>query len=249
MIDVAIDAAKQAGELALKYFKTQPKVSYKPDNSPVTIADKKAELLIRKIISKKYPDHGIIGEEFEAKNPSAPLKWVIDPIDGTKGFIRGIPFWSTLLALLENDKPIIGICFFPAINEVYISQKNKGSYLNGKKIHVSKIKNLKYATLSYGSIKRFQDKGKLEGLINLSSKTQSNKGYSDAFGYSLVAQGKIDIFAEANNQIHDVAAPALLVEEAGGKFTDIYGKFSLTSGSDVATNGLLHKQVIKILNS
>lgn len=249
MIDVAVDAAKQAGLLALKYFKSQPKVSYKVDNTPVTRADKEAEQLIRKIIAKKFPDHGIIGEEFEPTNPQARVKWVIDPIDGTKSFIRGIPFWSTLLAVLENDKPIIGICFFPALDQIYTAQKNKGAYLNGKRIKVSKVPKLENAFISHGGIKSFERKNKLKGFLRLMEVVQCDRGFGDAFGYALVAQGKIDAFLEGGNKIHDVAAPSILVQEAGGKFTDLSGKFSLTSGSDVATNGLLHHQVLKLLNN
>src|SRR3989344_4652305 len=107
MIDVAINAAKAGGELALRYFKNQPKVSYKPDNSPVTKADIEVEKLIRKIISKKFPDHGIIGEELPPVNPKAKYQWIIDPIDGTRDFIRQIPYWAVYIALLENQKPII----------------------------------------------------------------------------------------------------------------------------------------------
>src|SRR3989344_2215493 len=118
MLDVAIDAAKQAGDLALKYFNNQPKVTYKADKSPVTRADIEAEKLIRKILAKNFPDHGIQGEELSPVNPKARYQWVIDPIDGTKSFVRHLPFWSTLLALLENGKPIIGISYSPCDTEV-----------------------------------------------------------------------------------------------------------------------------------
>src|SRR4030042_4084238 len=116
MIGVAIETAKAAGDLAYRYFKTQTaswRITYKPDKSPVTKADIEAEKLIRKIISKKFPDHGIVGEEMEETNPNARFKWIIDPIDGTKQFVRGIPFWATLLALLENGKPILGVVYSP----------------------------------------------------------------------------------------------------------------------------------------
>ena len=249
MIDVAIDAARQAGLLALKYFKSQPKVSYKADNTPVTRADKEAELLIRKIAAQKFPDHGVIGEEFEPTNPQARFKWVIDPIDGTKSFIRGIPFWSTLLAVMENGRPIIGICFFPALDEIYIAQKGKGAFLNDKRIKVSKVAKLENAFISHGGIEAFEKRGQLKGFLELIKAVQCDRGFGDAFGYALVAQGKIDAFFEGGNKIHDIAAPSIMIQEAGGKFTDLSGKFSLTSGSDVATNGLLHNQVIKILNS
>src|SRR3989344_1639815 len=118
MLDVAIDAAKQAGEIALRYFKTQPKVSYKADKSPVTRADIEAEKLIRKIISKKFPDHGIIGEELPPVNPKARYQWVIDPIDGTRDFIHQIPHWAVYIAVLEKDKPIMSVIYFPTLSDL-----------------------------------------------------------------------------------------------------------------------------------
>lgn len=249
MIDVAIDAAKQGGQLAYQYFKKVPKVRYKADNSPVTIADKNVEKLIRSIISKKFPDHGIIGEEAAAVNPGSKFQWIIDPIDGTKQFVRGIPFWTTLVALLEDNKPILGVAYSAPGDEVYSAQQNKGTYLNGKKIHVSKISELKYASCSFSSITPFKDKSKLEGFLKICSSVHSHRGYGDTLGYILLIQGKTDIVLEAKDKIWDIAAPAILVEEAGGKFTDFKGKFSLTSGEAVATNGILHRDILKLLNS
>lgn len=249
MIDVAIDAAKQAGELALRYFKDQPKVSYKPDKSPVTKADIEAEKLIRRIISRKFPDHGIIGEELPPINPKAKYQWVIDPIDGTKSFVRRLPFWSTLLALLENGKPIIGISFSPADNEIFIAEKGKGAFLNGTRQKVSKISQLQNAYLAHGSIDAFENKNMFEGFMKLYRETGSHRGFGDSFAYHLLIKGDVDIMVEAKDKIHDIAAVALIVEEAGGKFSDFSGKSSLTSDCGVATNGLLHNQVLKILNS
>lgn len=249
MLDVAIDAAKRGGDLAYRYFKTQPKVSYKPDNSPVTKADIEVEKLIRKIISKKFPDHGIIGEELPPINPKTKYQWVIDPIDGTKQFIRDMPFWGTLLAVLENNKPIIGITYFPVFDEFAVAQKNKGSYLNDKKVRVSKISDISHSYMIHGAIDRFEKFGKVENLLNLSKICEGRRGYGDAYGYNLIITGKADIMLEGSVYIQDVAATSLLVEEADGKFTDFNGKFSLTSGNAIATNGILHEQVLKILNS
>lgn len=248
MLDVAIDAAKQAGELALRYFKTQPKVSYKADSSPVTRADIEAEKLIRKIISKKFPDHGIIGEELPPVNPKARYRWVIDPIDGTKSFVRRLPFWSTLLALMENGKPIIGISFSPADNELFTAEKGKGAHLNGKRQHVSKISKLQDAYLVHGSIDAFDNKKMLNGFMKLYKATGSHRGFGDSFAYHILIKGNVDIMVEAKDKVHDIAAVALIVEEAGGKFSDFTGKFSLTSDCGVATNGILHSQVLKLLN-
>ena len=247
MLNIAIDAAKAGGELALKYFKSQPKVLYKADNSPVTRADIETEKLIRKIISKNFPDHGIIGEELPPLNPKARYQWVIDPIDGTKMFVRKIPLWSTLLALLEDNKPIIGVVFLPAIDNLYYAAKNRGAFLNNKRIHVSKVKDINFAFLSHGSIKRFSDVNKINNLLKIVNKSHAIRGFGDSDAYSYVASGKIDIHLSAAEAIHDIAAPAILIEEAGGKFTDFSGKFSLTSGNAVATNGLLHTQVLRLL--
>ena len=249
MIDVAIGAAKQAGELALKYFKTQPKVSYKADKSPVTKADIEVEKLIRRIIGSKFPNHGIIGEEFGQSKPNAKYKWVIDPIDGTRLFIRGIPLWSVLIAVLKDNNPIIGINFSPAIGEFALAEKNKGAFLNDKRIHVSKISDIKLSFLGHGSVKRFSEIKMLKKFLKVAEKIQSIRGYSDSYALNLLASGKIDIYLEPRAAIHDLAAPAIIVKEAGGKFTDFSGKFSITSGNAVATNGLLHDQVLKILNS
>ena len=247
MIDVAIDTARAAGALAYRYFKTQPKVRYKSDNSPVTAADIEAEKLIRRMITKNFPDHGIIGEELENVNPKAKYQWIIDPVDGTRDFVRNIPIWATFLAVLENGKPIIGISFTPATDELFVAQKWQGTHLNGKKTRVSKISDLKLACISHGAISRFNDKGKLEGLLKICEIVQHRRGFS-TLGLNLLLKGNIDICTEPAGGIHDFAAVSILVEEAGGKFTDFDGKFSLTSGNGIATNGLLHNQVIRLLN-
>src|SRR3989344_4841736 len=252
MIDVAIKAALAAGELALRYFeharnkpsyfKTQSasrRITYKPDDSPVTRADVEAEMLIRKIITKKFPDHGIIGEELPPVSPKARYQWVIDPIDGTKSFVRRLPFWSTLLALLENGKPIIGISFSPADNEIYSAEKGKGTFLNGKRQRVSKVSNLQNAYLAHGSIDAFENKNMLNGFMKLYRKTGSHCGFGDSFAYHLLIKGSIDIMVEAKDNVHDIAGPAILVKEAGGRFSDFSGKFSLTSDCGVATNDIL----------
>lgn len=165
-----------------------------------------------------------------------------------KSFIRGIPFWSTLFALLKDDKPILGISFSAVSNEIFVAEKGKGTYLNGKKIHVSKLSDIKLSYLTHSSINAFEEKGMLNNFMNLYNATNSHRGYGDSFGYHLLIQGKVDIMLEARDKIYDIAAPSILVEEAGGKFSDFKGNFSLTSDCAVATNGLLHNEVIKILN-
>lgn len=249
MIDVALDAATRAGKLALKYFKTQPKVEYKADDTPVTRADREAEQLIRKIISKKFPEHGIIGEEFGAVNPGAKYTWVIDPVDGTKEFVHGLPFWATLLAVLENGKPIIGILYSPAQKELFIAQKGRGTTLNGKKLKVSKVRELNRAYISYESLSHFERKNLLPELLELCKATHSKRCYGTPFSFNLLLKGYLDVVASASGGIWDYAAPAILIEEAGGKSSDFTGAPKLDSGNFLATNGLLHEKVLKILKN
>jgi len=248
MIDTAIEVAKQAGALAYQHFKTQLKVTYKPDDSPVTRADIEAEKLARKIISKKFPNHGIIGEEFGSTNVGAKYKWTIDPIDGTRDFIRKSQFWATLISVLENEKPIIGVAFFPTLDELFIAQKGKGCFFNGKKTKVSKISSLKNAYIDLGSqLKHFAYKNKVREILEISQRVQCIRNIA-AYGYSLLLTGRADGMIDASGGIWDFAAPAILVEEAGGKFSDFSGKFCLTSENGFFSNGLIHNQILKILN-
>ena len=247
MLDVAVDAAKAGGDLAYRYFKTHPKVTYKPDNSPVTKADIEVEKLIRKIITKNFPDHDIHGEELPDKTVKSKYQWIIDPIDGTRYYSSGLDYWSTLLAVLENGKPIIGISYYPATKEFFVAEKDKGTFLNDKKMRVSKIKSLEQAFFAHGSIQRLSKMGKLPGLISLYDKTLGHSGFGWSLSLNLLFKGKVETALETGN-IHDFAAPALLTQEAGGKFSDLSGKPSLTSGVLLVSNGLLHNQVLKILN-
>lgn len=248
MIDMAIKAAIEGGKLASSYFKNIPKVSFKGDKSPITKADIETEKLIRHLITHKFPNHGIIGEEFKQINPKAQIQWIIDPIDGTRDFVRGIPFWSVLVAVLKNNKPIIGIEFLPAIDEMYIAQIGKGTFLNDKRMHVSKVKDLKNAYISHGSIKRFDESKNLTKLLKVCKSAATDYSCRN-LGFKFLLEGKMDILLETYGNIYDFAAPAILTSEAGGSFSDFSGKNSLTSGNAVFTNGLLHKQVINILNS
>ena len=250
MLDVAIDAAKAGGELALKYFKSHPKVSYKADKTPVTRADIEAEKLIRKIITKKFPDHGIIGEELGTTNQKSRFQWTIDPIDGTRYFAHGLPFWGTLLALIENGKPIIGISYLPLMGHLFLAQKGKGAFLNGKRTRVSKTSNLEFSSVANGSLVYFNAIKKLKNLLDIYGESRGSKvGIGGIYGYSLLAQGLIEICLDPKSEIYDIAAPSIIIEEAGGKFSDFSGKFSLTAGAFVATNEILHSKVLKLLNS
>ncbi len=247
MLDTAIEAAKAGGKVAYSYFKNIPKISYKADNTPVTKADLETEKAIRQVITRGFPRHGIIGEEIENTKPTAKYQWVIDPIDGTKSFVRGIKEWGVLLALLENNKPIIGVYNSPATDEIFYCQKGKGTFLNGKRTFVSKVKNLEKSFIVYSSINHFTQHNKVNNIVKIASIAQGKRGASDCAGINLLLKGQVDVNISGRGSIWDYAAPAILTEEAGGKFSDASGIFSLTNRIGIFSNGLVHKQVIELL--
>lgn len=247
MLDVAIQAAKAATKITLKYFKNQPKVSYKPDKSPVTIADKTAEKLIRHIIAQKFPDHGIIGEELEPTNPKARYQWIIDPIDGTRDFIRGMKLWSTFIAVADQRKVIAAVAYYPTTEEMFTAELGKGTRLNGKKIKVSKINNLDIAYMSHGQITRFETNGFFDNFMKVARIVNSKRNFG-SYSLAQLLNGHVDIYLEPGGGVWDFAAPSLLVTEAGGKFTDFAGRNKIDSGNAILTNGLLHSKVLNLFN-
>ncbi|MDD4353094.1 MAG: inositol monophosphatase [Candidatus Nanoarchaeia archaeon] len=248
-LGIAIKAAKEAGKILIQKY---PLIDYnlKQDNSPVTEADRIAENKIKTIIKKYCPNHGFICEESGNENNNSEYKWIIDPLDGTKNYLRKIPFFSTLIALSKNDEIILGVSYAPLLKELIYAEKGKGAYLNGKKINVSKIDLLEKSYLSFGGINLFEKKGNLKQLLSLAGKTMGRRGFGDAYSYHLLASGKIDIMVEPKTNIWDFAPFCIIIKEAGGKITDIKGKsISLKSDSVISTNGLLQDKVVKEFNN
>jgi len=243
-LEVALKAVKEAEAIINKYYSNDIKATLKPDQSPVTVADQEAESVIRKIIKDNYPDHNILGEEEgESKNNSS-FTWVIDPIDGTKNFMRKIPLFATQLALIKDGKVILGISNAPVLGELVYAEKGKGAYLNDKKISVSNVNILDKSYMSYGGLGYFDKEGLLDTLLQLNRDTLAHRGFGDFWSYHLLAQGKIDIVLEAKTKFWDIAALSLIVGEAGGKVTNLQGHaVSMSTTSVIATNGSLHSLV------
>lgn len=245
-LKVAIEAAKAGAKAALKYFKTNPSFELKPDNSPVTKADKESENVIRKYISNVFPKANFLGEEGGGSLEQKEV-WLIDPLDGTKNFIRGLPFWGIEISLVRDNKIIVGVSFAPSINELLFAERGGGAHCNNKRIFVSKVNRLSDAFLNHGTLSYFGHR--LSGFLKLASSTFRQRGFGDLYGYHLVAQGKADIMMDAGNKPWDIAAIKVIVEEAGGKVTNFKGEeWQLVDTTAVATNGLLHDEVIRILN-
>ncbi|MEW6703196.1 MAG: histidinol-phosphatase [Bacteroidota bacterium] len=239
--------AQESGKIIRQYWRTEIVVDSKADSSPVTIADKKAEELMRGMIMKEFPDHGILGEEFGEHNSNAGYKWVLDPIDGTKSFICGTVTFGTLIALLKNDKPVFGVINQPILDEFLIGDNNAAE-LNGTKVHVRNCKNISDAVLlttdqlnieKYHSVKNFEE---------LMHKVKLYRTWGDCYGYYLVATGYADIMIDAIMNPWDLLPLIPIIRGAGGTITDYYGADPLKGNSIVATCGEIHSEVISRLN-
>lgn len=239
--------AVESGRIIKQYFRSELSIETKSDSSPVTIADKKAEELMREMIMKHFPEHGIIGEEFGVLNPDAEYQWVLDPIDGTKSFICGSVTFGTLISVMKNGEPVLGVINQPVLGEFLIGD-NEISLLNGTPVKVRGCKNLKEAVLlttDHLNIARYQNKEKFDSLI---SSVKLYRNWGDCYGYYLLASGFADIMIDPVMSKWDLMALIPIIRGAGGVITDYHGKEPVKGNSIIATAGMIHEEVIKILN-
>jgi histidinol-phosphatase len=245
LLKVAIEAAEAGAAHALKHFTGHSSFTYKSKNTPVTKTDIEVEEIIKKTILKSFPQAKFVGEEGGGSFNQEEF-WLIDPIDGTRGFIRGLPLWGTLLAYCKNGQVLVGVSAIPAMNELMYAEKGQGAFLNNKKIHVSKIANLKDSYLNYGRPTYFTNRSALDKLID---SCNGARGIGDAYSYHLLASGRIDVNVEGRLKAWDVAPYKIIVEEAGGQVSNLEGKdWQFSDTTFMTTNKLLHNQVIKVLN-
>ncbi|HBX64634.1 MAG: histidinol-phosphatase [Balneola sp.] len=249
LLQAATEIAKIGGHHTLKYFKKNVEVISKADDSPVTIADKETEQIIRKEIQKRYPDHGIIGEEFGRTNEDSNIQWVLDPIDGTKSFIHGIPFYTTLIGILIDNEPQVGIIYAPALEEICVAAIGEGATLNGEPCKVRDTEQLEDATLLVTEIYRFKEMDQQEVFEELMSKTKLHRTWGDAYGHMMVATGRADVMYDPILNIWDAAALLPVMREAGGVFSDIEGNETIHSGNGFSTNKALFPEVKKIFEA
>ncbi|HUQ85900.1 MAG TPA: inositol monophosphatase [Candidatus Limnocylindrales bacterium] len=246
-LKTAIKAAKIGAAKAKKYFdnKTDLNQKTKLDNTPVTIADPATEEVIKKFILSKFPNANIIGEETGGSMTNETF-WVIDPIDGTRSFIRGIPTWGVLIAFCKNNQFQIGVCYFPLLDVMIWAETGQGAFLNGKKINVSKVKNLNKAYVSTGNIKHFEKK---QVIFDLADASYVLRCPEATYATYLVVCGKTDALVDVKASLWDYAPFITIAKEAGGKISNTKGDpLKLTDKGYVVTNGLLHDDVIKIVN-
>jgi len=223
------------------------KVSYKSDSSPVTDLDLASEEIIRKTLSSAFPGDGFIGEEYGEIKGKTGASWVIDPIDGTKNFVRGIPFWGSLIARVVNDRLDLGVMHMPATGETIWAVRGGGAFHNGRRIRVSRINRLARSFITYGGLDYFVRNGDAPRLERLATAGYISRSFGDCGAYTYVARGMTEVMLERGLKPWDAAAPKMIIEEAGGKFTDWSGRDNWRSPEALATNGLVHSAVLKII--
>ena len=258
-LNFARQLAYRAGRITLSYYNKGIRHDLKRDESPVTAADRATEEFIRGEIEKAYPSHAIVGEEFgETASPSPAgrgvrgeggkaFRWIIDPIDGTKSFLKGVPFYSVLLALEIEGKSRVGAVCFPALDEILYAADGLGAWWNGRRARVSNVGDLKQAVFTYTSWSGFRTKKRLEVFNNLHKECFFGRGWSDAYGYHMVATGRAEIMLDPSIKIWDVAPFPPIFREAGGFFGSWKGNEGHTHGEGLAVNAALKSKVLKLM--
>ena len=243
----SVDVAQAAGAFTLGYFNPGTPYELKADNSPVTAADRGAELLLRERIAAAYPSHGILGEEFGETPGTEPARWILDPIDGTFSFISGVPLYSVLVALEWKGEMVAGVIHLPALRETVYAARGLGCWCNGRRARVSDVSDLSQARISATCTKLFEQQGRLGAFDRLRTACLTDRGWADAYGYACLATGRVDVVLDPIMHIWDNAALLPVVTEAGGTFTDWQGNPTHAAPEALATNGALLDPVLDTL--
>ncbi|MEO5918299.1 MAG: inositol monophosphatase family protein [Candidatus Limnocylindrales bacterium] len=257
-VDTALGWCDAADELALRYFRQAPVTTRKPDRSFVTEADTAVEHLLRERIADAFPEHGVVGEEFGTEAGDAAVRWFVDPIDGTHNYMRGVPIFATLLGVERDGELQAGIISAPAMGGRWFAWRGGGAWGAGplagadragapRRLHVTAISDLSDAQILYAGTQDLIATGEAPGFTRLLQGSWRERGLGDFWGYSLVAEGAAEAMVEVGLSIWDIAAPLVLVEEAGGRVTDFQGRRIFDGGTTLATNGVLHDEVRRIL--
>ena len=247
LLEAVQDAARVAGTIAMRHYRTALTVEAKADGSPVTVADRETEAALREWITRRFPEDGIEGEELGVTRPDAPRRWIIDPIDGTKTFVRRVPLWGTLVAVAEQTEVLAGAAFFPAVDEMLAAAPGEGAWWNGARCSVSSVDQLDRATVLTTNERFGDDETKRSAWRRLSDRAMMSRSWGDCYGYLLVATGRAEVMVDGRMAAWDAAALLPIIREAGGIFTDWSGARTAFGGSAIATNAALAAEVRGLL--
>lgn len=245
--DFAAELAWQAGKVTLRYFQTDLTPELKHDASPVTVADRASERLMREMIEARYPTHSILGEEEGETRPGASHCWILDPIDGTKTFVRGVPLYAVLVGLERDGQLIVGAVNIPAMGDFLVAAHGEGCFWNGRRARVSNVTELGEALLLATDSERMAAHGREEAYRKLVAATRMQRTWGDAYGYVLVATGRAEIMLDPLMSPWDCAALLPVLQEAGGTFTDWSGRPTIYGSEAIATNGALLPAVLSLV--
>lgn len=249
LLETALSAARGAGEMLANQLSRPQSVHKKVDGSIVTDLDIAVEQYIKELIATRYPEHGFVGEETGRAERPSKFTWVIDPIDGTKNFLRGLPLFSVEIAVLKEGVPYIGVSNLPAMDDLIWAVRGQGAHSDAGILRVSRTMTLDAAYISFGNLKHFERTGRLAGLISLVKVASQSRGIGDSWSFHLVARGCVDLFADAWTAFWDIAALSVIIEEAGGVLTDLDGKrITPSSESVLASNADLHSVALSHLH-
>ncbi len=245
--DAAIEAAQVAGKFALGYFDQGIEVEWKADHSPVTLADRGAESMLRKSLLGRFPGDGFLGEEFGDTPGTSGYRWIVDPIDGTRSFVRGVPLWATMVGLEHDGQLVAGVVHLPALNQTFRALRGDGAYRDQRRIRVSDVDTLEKSHLYYSSVSWFVKAGVERQFLDLAAKTERQRGFGDFYGFVMVAQGSGELMIEHGVHAWDLAALVPILEEAGGRLTDWSGAVNIDRPDVLASNGKQHDAVLRMM--
>lgn len=250
MLEVAKAAAQEAGQHALRYFQTGLRVETKQDHSPVTVADRECEQMLRERIARRFPAHGITGEEFGSSQPGASIRWWLDPIDGTQSFVRGAPLFGVMVGVEHDGEAVLGVVDFPALGETVWARRGGGAWWSARgetrQAQVSTVAKVCAATLLYTDPRGFAAAGKEKVFQQLRAATKFERTWGDCYGHILVATGRAEVMVDPLLNPWDACALIPIVEEAGGRFFGWGGATGMFSGSGISTNAAVAEEVLRL---
>lgn len=249
LLEFATELAHEAGALTLRYYGGLVDYDAKGDGSPVTLADREAEQLIRRRVTARFPGHGVLGEEFGESNPDARIRWIVDPIDATRSFMRGVPLYGVLIGVEVAGQPVVGVAHFPPLQETVAAGEGLGCTLNGEAASVSPVDAMDRAVVLTTDVERILGRPEAPGWRRLQQACAFSRTWGDCYGHALVATGRAEVMVDPIMNPWDAGPFLTIVTEAGGRFTSREGEATIHGGSGISTNGLLHAEVLETLRT